>query len=127
MPNKKELRVAAHTLCNSLAGSIVASHAEGSEVTLSAVGPVPVRTACMAIAIANRTLASRGEVLVPIIAITERNLPDHDRPGMMIPWVVMTFRLISAFERVVSDDRAKDILTIYKESADGNQAAKREG
>lgn len=93
MTQVKEIRVSSSTPCNSLAGSIVAAYAEGKELTLSAIGPVPVATAVKAVCVANRTLAPQGVVLCIVPGLITRDIIDTRANGEKRPWVITMMRL----------------------------------
>jgi stage V sporulation protein SpoVS len=93
-----EIRVSAGTQCNGLALSILAAFTEGKEVSLSAIGPVPTSQAVKAVAVANRTLAPRGAMLVIVPSLVTRDIVDKDTHGP-VPWVVCVMRLVDFISR----------------------------
>lgn len=88
-----EIRVSSGTPCNGLAQSIVNAFEEGREITLSAIGPVPTGQAVKAVAVANRTLAPRGVMLVVVPSLVTRELVDKET-HLPTPWVVCLLRIV---------------------------------
>jgi len=88
-----EIKVSAKTHCNDLAGSIVAAWNDKKDIVLSAIGPVPVSQAYKAVCVANRALASRGVILTIIPSLVMKDMPDLEKPGQTVQWVVAKMRL----------------------------------
>lgn len=91
-----EIRVSSSTACNALAASIVAAYSEGREVSMSAIGPVPISTALKAVCVANRHLASRGVILSVLPGLVTRAIIDTRNDGKERDWVIMVMRLRNA-------------------------------
>lgn len=103
MKEPLEIKVSAKTPCTALAGSIVNAYREGRDITLTAIGPVPVAQAVKAIVIANRSLFQGGTVLVPIVALITRQISDK-RTGQTVPWVVTTLRLLNLLDDTCKEE-----------------------
>ena len=82
-----EIRVSAKTPSNNLANSIVAAYREHKEITLCAIGPIPISQSVKAVCIANRALAASGDMLGITPGLDTKEIPDKDT-GQIIHWVV---------------------------------------
>jgi len=96
--NKLEIRVSTKTNSQALAGSITNAYIEGKEISLAAIGPLPISQAFKAVCIANKTLASRGTLLCIVPGLESRELLDRETQKP-VPWVVSVLRLMDILSR----------------------------
>lgn len=104
MSDLLEIKVKSSTDPNQLAASIVAAYDEGKDVTLLAIGPIPVSQAVKSVHVSNRYLASRGIMLVIVPGMENRLIYDR-ATDKKIPWIVITLRLENKFNEVTSSSR----------------------
>lgn len=97
MKDPLEIKVRATTHCNDLANSIVAAWKSGKEITVSAIGPVPVATAVKAICVANRYLISGGVLLVALPGLIMKPIKDQST-GAVIDMTVTVLKLRNGLE-----------------------------